>query len=96
MGSTLSAPAKPSASSSSWPAILTELVCRNIRKRRSRQNWGLRARRGGIVKLGGINEDMVRARAHEQYLHGCAKVEIGVGATALIVIDMLDEFVKPE
>jgi nicotinamidase-related amidase len=49
-----------------------------------------------VVQLGGFSEDVVRARAQEQYRNGRAKTEIEIGATALVVIDMLDEFVKPE
>jgi nicotinamidase-related amidase len=38
----------------------------------------------------------VLARAREQYESGRAQVEIEPGATALVVVDMVDEFVKPE
>jgi nicotinamidase-related amidase len=42
------------------------------------------------------SERAVVARAHEQYESGRARIEIEPGATALIVVDMVDEFVKPE
>ena len=41
-------------------------------------------------------EETILARAHEQYESGRANIELEPGATALIVVDMVDEFVKPE
>ena len=43
-----------------------------------------------------FTEETIVARAHEQYESGRAKIEIQPGETALLVVDMVDEFVKPE
>ena len=48
------------------------------------------------MELGTFTEDIVLARAREQYECGRADVEFEPGATALVVVDMIDEFVKPE
>jgi nicotinamidase-related amidase len=48
------------------------------------------------VQLGEFSEDVVRARAKAQYEQGRAHTEVEVGTTALVIVDMLDEFVKPE
>ena len=48
------------------------------------------------MKAGEFTEDIVLARAQAQYESGRAKVEVEPGATALVVVDMVDEFVKPE
>lgn len=48
------------------------------------------------MELGTFTESHVLARARDQYENGRANVEIEPGATALVVVDMLDEFVKPE
>jgi nicotinamidase-related amidase len=42
-----------------------------------------------------LTESAVLARAQQQYDHGRAQIEIEPDATALLVIDMIDEFVKP-
>jgi nicotinamidase-related amidase len=47
------------------------------------------------MRLGEFTEQDVLARAQKQYAEGRARIEIEPGATALIVVDMLDEFVKP-
>jgi nicotinamidase-related amidase len=47
------------------------------------------------VKLGEFTEDVVLARAQEQYRESRAHIEVESGATALVIVDMLDEFVKP-
>jgi nicotinamidase-related amidase len=39
---------------------------------------------------------VIRARAKAQYEQGRARTEVEVGTTALVIVDMLDEFVKPE
>jgi nicotinamidase-related amidase len=48
------------------------------------------------MEAGSFTEQIVLERAREQYASGRAQVEIEPGATALLVIDMVDEFVKPE
>jgi nicotinamidase-related amidase len=48
------------------------------------------------VQLGEFSEDVIRARAKAQYEQGRARTEVEVGTTALVIVDMLDEFVKPE
>lgn len=48
------------------------------------------------MEAGTFSEDLVLSRAREQYASGRALVEIEPGTTALLVIDMVDEFVKPE
>lgn len=47
------------------------------------------------MKLGEFSEDYVRTRGKRMYEEGQAKIEIDPGHTALLVIDMTDEFVKP-
>jgi nicotinamidase-related amidase len=47
------------------------------------------------VRLGEFTEQEVLARAQRQYAEGQAHIELAAGASALIVVDMLDEFVKP-
>jgi nicotinamidase-related amidase len=46
--------------------------------------------------MGSFSEELVLARAREQYDAGRAQVELEPGATALVIVDMVDEFVKPE
>jgi nicotinamidase-related amidase len=45
--------------------------------------------------LGDFSETWVLERARQQYSDGRARMEIEPGRTALLVIDMIDEFVKP-
>jgi nicotinamidase-related amidase len=47
-------------------------------------------------ELGTFGEDEVLAIAQEHYTSGRADIALEPGRTALIVIDMIDEFVKPE
>jgi nicotinamidase-related amidase len=47
------------------------------------------------VKLGEFTEDTVLATARSQYEQGRASMEVEAGTTALVIVDMLDEFVKP-
>lgn len=48
------------------------------------------------MEAGTFSEEVVLGRAREQYASGRALVELEAGATALLVVDMVDEFVKPE
>lgn len=45
--------------------------------------------------LGGFSEEWVLKRARQQYTDGQARMDIEPARTALLVIDMIDEFVKP-
>jgi nicotinamidase-related amidase len=45
--------------------------------------------------LGDFTEEWVLERARRQYTEGVARIEIEPRRTALLVIDMIDEFVKP-
>ena len=45
--------------------------------------------------LGDFSEEWVLERARQQYTDGRAQMEIEPGRTALLVVDMIDEFVKP-
>jgi len=45
--------------------------------------------------LGDFSEEWVLERAQQQYAEGVAGMDIEPGRTALLVIDMIDEFVKP-
>jgi nicotinamidase-related amidase len=45
--------------------------------------------------LGGFSEEWVLERARQQYTDGRARMEIEPGRTALLVVDMIDEFVEP-
>ena len=45
--------------------------------------------------LGDFSEEWVLERARQQYTDGRARMEIEHGRTALLVVDMIDEFVKP-
>ena len=47
-------------------------------------------------QLGEFTEDYILAEAQRQYTEGRATIEVDPGKTALIVVDMMDEFVKPE
>lgn len=46
--------------------------------------------------LGDFSEEWVLERARQQYTGGQARMGIEPGRTAFLVIDMIDEFVKPE
>src|SRR5436190_7350997 len=46
-------------------------------------------------RLGEFSEDWVRERGRRLYEEGEAKIDLDPAATALIVVDMIDEFVKP-
>jgi nicotinamidase-related amidase len=45
--------------------------------------------------LGEFSEEWVLDRARQQYAEGVAAMDVVPGRTALLVIDMIDEFVKP-
>jgi nicotinamidase-related amidase len=45
--------------------------------------------------MGEFTEEWVRAKAHRLYVEAEAQMDIEPGHTALLVIDMTDEFVKP-
>jgi nicotinamidase-related amidase len=45
--------------------------------------------------LGSFTEEQVTAAAAEQYARGEADMRVAVGGTALLIVDMLDEFVRP-
>lgn len=47
-------------------------------------------------QLGEFTEDYILAEAQRQYTNGRAAIEVDPGKTALIIVDMMDEFVKPE
>jgi nicotinamidase-related amidase len=47
------------------------------------------------MRLGSYTEEEQLETARRQYEHGQADMGIEAGATALIVVDMMDEFVKP-
>src|SRR5205814_2032202 len=49
----------------------------------------------GQRPLGDFSEEWVLERARQQYTDGRARMEIEPGRTALLVVDMIDEFVKP-
>jgi nicotinamidase-related amidase len=48
------------------------------------------------VKAGEFTEEYVLAEAKRQYDEGRAAIEIDPGRTVLIVVDMIDEFVRPQ
>jgi nicotinamidase-related amidase len=48
------------------------------------------------VKAGEFTEEWVLAEARRQYEEGRADIEVDPGRTALLVVDMIDEFVKPQ
>jgi nicotinamidase-related amidase len=48
------------------------------------------------VKAGEFTEQYVLAEARRQYDEGRAAIEIDPGRTVLIVVDMIDEFVRPQ
>jgi nicotinamidase-related amidase len=47
-------------------------------------------------RLGEFTEEYILEEAQRQYNEGRAAIEVEGGKTALIVVDMMDEFVKPE
>jgi nicotinamidase-related amidase len=48
-----------------------------------------------IPQLGGFTEEMVLRKARRQYEEGRARIDIRPSGAALLVVDMLDEFVRP-
>lgn len=46
-------------------------------------------------RMGEFTEEWVRQKAHRLYVEAQARMDIERGHTALLVIDMTDEFVKP-
>ena len=50
---------------------------------------------GSIPELGGFSEEWVRERARRLYEEGEARMELDPQRSALLVVDMIDEFVKP-
>ena len=46
-------------------------------------------------RMGEFTEEWVRQKAHRLYVEAEAQMDIEPGHTALLVIDMTDEFVKP-
>lgn len=45
--------------------------------------------------LGSFTEEIIAAQAAHQYRHGVARMHVVPGRTALVIIDMIDEFVRP-
>jgi nicotinamidase-related amidase len=45
--------------------------------------------------LGSFTEQVIAAEAARQYEHGVAAMEVTPGRTALVIVDMIDEFVRP-
>jgi len=48
------------------------------------------------VRAGEFTEEWVLAEARRQYDEGRAQIDVDPGRTALLVVDMIDEFVKPQ
>jgi nicotinamidase-related amidase len=46
--------------------------------------------------LGSFTEEIITAEAARQYRHGVARMEVIPGRSALVIVDMTDEFVRPE
>jgi nicotinamidase-related amidase len=46
-------------------------------------------------KLGQFTEEWILERAQQQYRESQAAIEVDAGHTALVIVDMIDEFVKP-
>jgi len=46
-------------------------------------------------RMGEFTEEWVREKAHRLYVEADAQMDVEPGHTALLVIDMIDEFVKP-
>ncbi len=49
-----------------------------------------------MTNLGEFTEELVLRQARDDYERGEAEVPLCVGSVALLVVDMLDEFVKPQ
>ncbi len=47
------------------------------------------------MRAGDFTEEWILAEARRQYDEGRAEIDVDPGRTALIVVDMIDEFVKP-
>lgn len=47
-------------------------------------------------QLGKFTEDYILEEAQRQYTEAQASIDVDPGKTALVVVDMMDEFVKPE
>jgi nicotinamidase-related amidase len=45
--------------------------------------------------IGQFSEDWILSRAQQQYAESQADIDVDPGRTALIIVDMIDEFVKP-
>jgi nicotinamidase-related amidase len=45
--------------------------------------------------LGSFTEEIIAAEASRQYQHGVASMQVIPGHTALVIVDMIDEFVRP-
>jgi nicotinamidase-related amidase len=48
------------------------------------------------MRLGEFTEEFILEEAQRQYTEGQALIDVDPGRTALIVVDMMDEFVKPQ
>jgi len=48
-----------------------------------------------MPRMGEFSEEWILTEAQRQYTEGQASIEIDPGKTALVVVDMIDEFVKP-
>ena len=48
------------------------------------------------MRLGEFTEEFILEEAQRQYTEGEALIEVDPGRTALVVVDMMDEFVKPQ
>jgi nicotinamidase-related amidase len=48
------------------------------------------------MRLGEFTEEFILEEAQRQYTEGEALIDVDPGRTALIVVDMMDEFVKPQ
>lgn len=46
-------------------------------------------------RIGEFSEDWILSRAQQQYAEARADIDVDPGRTALIIVDMIDEFVKP-
>jgi nicotinamidase-related amidase len=46
-------------------------------------------------KIGEFSEEWILSTAQQQYAEGRATISVDPGRTALIIVDMIDEFVKP-
>jgi nicotinamidase-related amidase len=46
-------------------------------------------------RLGEFNEEWILEEAQRQYKEGRASIDVDPGHTALLIVDMIDEFVKP-